>query len=155
MIFGIFGAGLYIDSQTQNAEISSMGTSYLRICYVFSFDTSLYAVFEKMLQAAGHSMYSTIAQISGALVNIILDPILIYGLLGFPEMGVKGAAYATVIRQMVFVFPFALIFAKAAKDKADLNWLIWTVFPIAEILTAVATVIIFRRIARRKNIFCE
>lgn len=116
LLFGICGAGIYIDSQTQNAEISEMGTAYLRICCVFSFGTSLYAVFEKMLQAAGHSMYSTIAQISGALVNIILDPILIYGLLGLPEMGVKGAAYATVIGQMVSFVVAMLFHLKVNRD---------------------------------------
>lgn len=64
-----------------------------------------------MLQATGRSLYSTIAQLSGAAVNIILDPILIYGLLGFPKLGVKGAAYATIIGQLVsmtlaFIFHF-------------------------------------------------
>lgn len=107
--FGIFGVKIYINSQTQNAGIAQMGIEYLRICCLFSFGTSFYAIFEKMLQAAGHSLFSTIAQISGALVNIILDPILIYGLLGFPAMGVKGAAYATVIGQVVS-FLTALIF---------------------------------------------
>ena len=109
LLFGIFGAGFYINSQTDNAVISQMGTEYLGICCVLSFGMSMFAIFEKMLQAAGHSLCSTIAQILGAVTNIILDPILIYGLLGCPEMGVKGAAYATVIGQIVS-FISALIF---------------------------------------------
>ncbi|MBD5141431.1 MAG: MATE family efflux transporter [Ruminococcus sp.] len=109
LLFGIFGAGIYIDSQTDNAVISRMGTEYLSICCVLSFGMSMFAIFEKMLQAAGHSLCSTIAQILGAVTNIVLDPILIYGLLGCPEMGVKGAAYATVIGQIVS-FAAALIF---------------------------------------------
>ena len=109
LLFGIFGAEIYINSQTDNSVISEMGTEYLRICCVLSFGMSMFAVFEKMLQAAGHSMCSTIAQILGAVTNIILDPIFIYGLLGCPEMGVRGAAYATVIGQIVS-FAAALIF---------------------------------------------
>ena len=101
LFFGIFGAELYIGSQTSNPVIAEMGTDYLRICCVFSFGMSFFAVYEKLLQAAGHSVCSTIAQISGAVTNIILDPIMIYGLMGCPEMGVKGAAYATVIGQIV------------------------------------------------------
>lgn len=109
MIFGVLGAEDYINSQTDNNVISSMGTQYLSICCVFSFGMSLFAIFEKMLQATGHSLCSTIAQILGAVTNIVLDPILIYGWLGCPEMGVKGAAYATVIGQIVS-FVAALIF---------------------------------------------
>ena len=109
LLFGIFGAKFYIDSQTDNSIISAMGTEYLSICCIFSFGMSMFAVFEKMLQAAGHSLCSTIAQILGAVTNIILDPILIYGLAGIPEMGVRGAAYATVIGQVVS-FAAALIF---------------------------------------------
>ena len=109
LIFGLVGAEAYINSQTDNPVISAMGTEYLSICCVFSFGMSMFAIFEKVLQAAGHSLCSTIAQILGAVTNIVLDPILIYGWLGLPEMGVKGAAYATVIGQVVS-FAAALIF---------------------------------------------
>ena len=109
LIFGIFGTKFYINSQTSNPVIAQMGTDYLRICCVLSFGMSFFAVYEKILQATGHSVCSTIAQISGAVTNIILDPIMIYGWLGCPEMGVKGAAYATVIGQIVS-FVVALLF---------------------------------------------
>lgn len=107
LIFGIFGAEAYINSQTDNIVVAKMGREYLRICCVYSFGMCFFAVFEKILQAAGHSVCSTAAQILGAVTNIILDPILIYGWLGLPEMGVRGAAYATVIGQVVsFVAAF-------------------------------------------------
>ena len=109
LLFGIFGAEFYINSQTQNPVIAEMGTDYLRICCVFSFGMSMFAVYEKLLQATGHSVCSTIAQILGAVTNIILDPIMIYGWFGRSEMGVKGAAYATVIGQIVS-FLVALVF---------------------------------------------
>lgn len=109
LVFGIAGADTYIHSQTSNAEIAEMAADYLRICCIFSFGMSFFAVYEKLLQSTGHSVCSTIAQISGAVINIILDPVFIYGLLGVPEMGVRGAAYATVIGQIVS-FLIALIF---------------------------------------------
>lgn len=109
LVFGLFAAETYINSQTDNKVISAMGTEYLSICCIFSFGMSLFAIFEKLLQAAGHSLCSTVAQVLGAVTNIVLDPILIYGLLGLPEMGVRGAAYATVIGQIVS-FVVALIF---------------------------------------------
>lgn len=109
MIFGLFGVKTYINSQTDNSVIAEMGIDYLSICCLVSFGMSLFAVFEKMLQASGHSLCSTIAQILGAVTNIILDPVLIYGLFGLPEIKVKGAAYATVIGQIVS-FVTALIF---------------------------------------------
>ncbi|MGN0613847.1 MAG: MATE family efflux transporter [Porcipelethomonas sp.] len=101
VLFGIFGVDLYISSQTSNSTISDMASGYLRICCIVSFGTVLFSVYEKVLQADGHALFSTIAQIAGAVTNIILDPLLIYGLFGLPEMGVKGAAYATVIGQVV------------------------------------------------------
>lgn len=109
LLFGLFGTDIYVSSQSSNAEINQMAGDYIRICCTLSFGTSFYAVFEKTLQASGRSLFSTIAQVSGAAVNIILDPILIYGWLGLPEMGVIGAAIATVIGQIVS-FVMTLIF---------------------------------------------
>lgn len=86
-----------------------MANDYLSLCCIVSPGIVFFAVFEKLLQSAGHSVYSTIAQIAGAAVNIVLDPVMIYGWLGFPEMGVKGAAVATVSGQCVS-FLLALIF---------------------------------------------
>lgn len=101
LLFGCFGVDIYIGSQTQNPQIMEMASDYLRICCVISMGIVFFSIFEKLLQATGRSTYSTAAQIAGAVVNVILDPILIYGWLGLPEMGVKGAAYATVIGQIV------------------------------------------------------
>ena len=113
LLFGIFGVRAYISSQTIDPEVASMGTDYLRICCVISFGIIFFSLFEKLLQATGRSLYSTIGQVVGAVVNIVLDPILIYGIGPVPEMGVKGAAYATVIGQVasaivLFVFHMKL-----------------------------------------------
>lgn len=101
LLFGLFGVDAYIGSQTDNQQIISMATSYLRICTIGSFGVSMYITYEKLLQATGKTMQSTIAQIAGALTNIILDPIMIFGWCGLPEMGIDGAAYATIIGQFV------------------------------------------------------
>ena len=112
-LFGIFGVNAYISSQTANPEVLSMGTSYLKICCVLSFGIVFFSLFEKLLQATGRSLYSTIGQVAGAVINIILDPIMIYGIGPVPKMGVEGAAYATVIGQIAsavlqFVFHIKL-----------------------------------------------
>ena len=109
MIFGFFGTNAYISSQTENPLIGAMAVDYLKICCVFSFGIVFFSIFEKVLQAGGHSGLSTIAQISGAVMNIVFDPLLIYGVGIFPELGVKGAAIATVAGQVVS-FVLALIF---------------------------------------------
>ena len=100
LLFGICGVKAYISSQTVEPEVISMGTGYLRICCILSVGIIFFSILEKLLQATGRSLYSTIGQITGAVINIILDPIMIYGLGPVPEMGVRGAAYATVIGQM-------------------------------------------------------
>ena len=112
-LFGIFGVNAYISSQTANPEVLSMGTSYHKICCVLSFGIVFFSLFEKLLQATGRSLYSTIGQVAGAVINIILDPIMIYGIGPVPKMGVEGAAYATVIGQiasavLLFVFHIKL-----------------------------------------------
>lgn len=114
LLFGIFGTDAYVSSQSSNPEITQMACEYIRICCTLSFGLIFFSVFEKTLQASGRSLYSTIAQIAGAVTNIVLDPVLIYGLLGLPEMGVVGAAIATVIGQVVscvlaLIFHFRLI----------------------------------------------
>ena len=108
MLFGFFGTKIYVASQTDDSLIMDMANSYLKICCTISLGVMYFGIYEKALQATGKSILSTIAQISGAITNIVLDPIMIYGLLGCPEMGVKGAAYATVVGQMVS-FVVALI----------------------------------------------
>lgn len=114
LLFGISGTGAYVGSQTHNAEIAQMAGDYIRICCTLSFGMIFFSVFEKTLQASGRSLFSTIAQIAGAVTNIVLDPIMIYGLLGVPEMGIVGAALATVIGQvascvLAMIFHFRLI----------------------------------------------
>jgi len=109
VLFGLFGVKAYIGSQTSNELILTMGVQYLRICCTVSFGMLFFAVFEKVIQSTGRSLFSTIAQILGAVTNIVMDPILIYGLGFFPKLGVRGAALATIIGQIVS-FTVALIF---------------------------------------------
>ena len=118
LLFGIFGVKAYISSQTVDAEVLEMGVSYLRICCVISFGIIFFSLFEKLLQATGRSLYSTIGQVTGAVINIILDPIMIYGIGPCPEMGVKGAAYATVIGQVVSAVLLFIFHIKLNKEFA-------------------------------------
>ena len=116
LLFGIFGVKAYISSQTVDPEVISMGTSYLTICCVFSFGIIFFSLFEKLLQATGRSLYSTIGQVVGAVVNIILDPIMIYGIGPVPELGVEGAAYATVIGQIASAVLLLVFHLKLNKE---------------------------------------
>ena len=116
LLFGIFGVKAYISSQTVDPEVISMGMSYLTICGVFSFGIIFFSLFEKLLQATGRSLYSTIGQVVGAVVNIILDPIMIYGIGPVPEMGVEGAAYATVIGQIASAVLLLVFHLKLNKE---------------------------------------
>ena len=96
-----------------------------------------FAIFEKLLQSTGRSIFSTIAQIGGALTNIVLDPIMIYGLFGCPKLGVKGAAYATVIGQCVS-FALALIFHLKFNKEISNNFKY--LYPSAEIIKEIYSI---------------
>lgn len=100
-IFGVFGIDFYLKTQTSDPIILGMGHTYLKICTLLCFGIVLFSIYEKLLQSTGKSTYSTIAQIAGAVANIVLDPIFIFGYFGLPAMGIAGAAYATVIGQVI------------------------------------------------------
>lgn len=101
LLVGLFGAEAFFRSQTDIEEIVIYGKEYIEICCCMSFGVFISVFCERMLQATGKTVLSMITQGLGAITNIILDPILIFGLFGFPKMGVAGAALATVIGQIV------------------------------------------------------
>ena len=100
-VFGLFFARMYFSVQTSNPEIIEQGTIYLSVCSIFSFGIFLEIALERIMQSTGRTIYNMITQGLGAIINIILDPILIFGLFGFPRMGIMGAAVATVIGQII------------------------------------------------------
>ena len=100
-VFGLFGARLFFESQTDNPVIIEYGVQYLQIVCIFSFGLFGEMMFERILQSTGQTFYCMITQGTGAIINIILDPILIFGLAGMPKMGIQGAAAATVFGQIV------------------------------------------------------
>ncbi len=97
LLFGLFGPTWFISLFSNDNEIIKMGASYLKICSVYSFGAIGFAVYERFLQASGKSLYSTIAQISGAIFNIVFDYVFIFPL----NLGVDGAAIATILGQIV------------------------------------------------------
>lgn len=101
VLFGIFGAEPYMRSITPDAQTVAYGVDYIRIITIVSFGIFGEILFERLLQSTGRTGYTMLTQGLGAIVNIILDPILIFGMLGLPRMEVAGAAAATVIGQVV------------------------------------------------------
>lgn len=103
ILIGLFAVKPFYASQVKaaDAEIYTYGVQYLTITCFCSFGIYAQMVFERLLQATGKTLYSMISQTTGAVINIILDPILIFGLFGLPAMGVVGAAVATVIGQII------------------------------------------------------
>lgn len=121
MIFGIFCSRMFFEVQHTGKLISMYGTQYLSICLIFSMGIFMQIAFERILQATGRTLYTMITQSSGAILNMILDPILIFGWFGFPEMGVAGAAYATVIGQF-FAAIFAILINHHLNHDVDIKW---------------------------------
>ena len=99
LLIGILFSKKFFQWQTDIKDIVDGGYSYLIIVTTCSFGMYGQIVFEKLMQSTGRTFYSMITQITGAVINIILDPILIFGLFGFPKLGISGAAIATVIGQ--------------------------------------------------------
>ncbi len=103
VLFGIFGTKAYYSMQTENAAILKNGIQYTSICCICTLGIYYEVLFERMLQSTGRTLYTMVTQGVGAIVNIILDPIFIFGVdwLGIPSMGAAGAAIATVAGQWV------------------------------------------------------
>ena len=101
LLVGLFVTGPFYLSQTRDAQILEYGKSYLTIVCCCSFGMYAQFVYERLLQSTGKTFYTMITQGVGAIINIILDPIFIFGFFGVPRMGVAGAAVATVIGQII------------------------------------------------------
>lgn len=100
-IIGIFLSRIYFAAQISDAQIIEYGDEYMSVICLFSFGLFGQIITERLLQATGRTIFTMFTQGIGAIINIILDPILIFGLLGLPAMGVTGAAAATVIGQII------------------------------------------------------
>lgn len=133
LVFGLFGSRWFISLFSKNEDIINMGTSYLRICTCLSFGAIGYAIYERFLQATGKTMYSTIAQISGAVINIIFDYVFIFPL----NMGVSGAAWATVLGQ--FVSLFIAMFFHYLKNK-EIDGSLKYMRPISKIIQGIYSI---------------
>lgn len=99
-ILGLLGSRLFFEIQTKDAQIIEYGTQYMSVITIVSFGIFLQITFERLLQSTGKTIFNMITQGMGAIINIILDPILIFGWFGLPALGVTGAAVATVIGQI-------------------------------------------------------
>ena len=111
MAFGLFGVRPYYEMQSTVRETVEGGIAYSQICCILTVGVFLSILGERLLQSTGRTVYTMITQSTGAIINIILDPILIHGWFGAPAMGIAGAAVATVIGQwaaavMVWFFNF-------------------------------------------------
>ncbi len=101
LVVGLFAAKPFYLSQTQDEQIVEYGVQYLSIVCIFCIGMLMQMMLEKLLQSTGKTVFTMITQSVGAVINIIFDPILIFGLAGFPKLGVAGAAAATIFGQCV------------------------------------------------------
>ncbi len=113
MIFiGVFFTDTFVRFFTDDPVLQDLTAQYLRIILIYSFSNFIYHAGMSILQSTGNTLAPMLAQLVGALVNIILDPIMIFGYFGLPAMGVKGAAYATVIGQFISLIIIYYVFQK-------------------------------------------
>lgn len=119
LVFAVVGSacmGPYLRSQTENEEIVKLGEQYLGIILIIGVGPFLGAMFDRLLQATGRTFLSMISQIVGSVFNIVFDPLLIFGIGPFPEMGIAGAALATVLGQIAGMIVSITLNAKKNPD---------------------------------------
>lgn len=116
LLIGLFFARPFIAGQTDVPAVIDCGSEYLTICTVFSFGIFGQLILERVLQATGKTIYSMVTQMIGAVINLILDPILIFGYFGFPRMGIAGAATATVAGQIAAMLVALLLNVRKNKE---------------------------------------
>ena len=123
ILFGVFGSRPYFEMQSTNAETVRGGIDYMAICCIFGLGIFVEVLGERLLQSSGRTVYTLITQGSGAVANIILDPIFIFGVdwLGIPAMGLAGAAVATVIGQWLAAI-LAIIFNFKCNPDVQFAW---------------------------------
>ena len=115
LVLGLLFSNIFLSWFTRDVQILGLANTYIRICTMFSFSVFVQIIFERIMQATGNAIYNMVMQGAGAIINIILDPILIFGWFGLPKMGVTGAAIATVIGQ----FCAMMIGYRITKKKID------------------------------------
>lgn len=116
LILGLTVARPFVAGQTESDVIAGYGTTYLVIVMTCSLGLFFQMTFERLLQSTGLTFYSMISQLTGAIINMILDPIMIFGLLGFPAMGMAGAAVATVVGQTIAAIVSIILNLKKNKE---------------------------------------
>ena len=137
IFFGLFGARSYFTMMSDTPLTVEFGTQYIRICCMLSMGIFLEILGERLLQASGRTFYTLITQGTGAVVNIILDPVLIFGLGPFPQLGMAGAALATVIGQWIAA---ALAIYFNLKHNPDIQFSLRFLKPKKEIVAPILTV---------------
>lgn len=137
MLFGFFGAAPYFAMQSDVAETVQGGTAYTSICCIFCLGIFTEVLCERLLQASGRTVYTLYTQGTGAIINILLDPVFIFGRFGIPAMGVAGAAVATVIGQSVAAL-MAICFNIKRND--DVQFSLEYLKPAGQIIRPILTV---------------
>ena len=137
MLFGIFGTRPYYTMQSQVTETVESGVAYTSICCIFTLGVFVGILGERLLQATGRTIYTMITQGTGALVNILLDPVFIFGYFGIPAMGIAGAAVATVIGQWVSAL---LVVIFNLRYNPDVKFGVRYLKPHAEVIRPILTV---------------
>ncbi len=137
ILIGLFLSPVLMRLFTDDAVLQQLGTTYLTIVCAVSMGSFMAITFERMLQATGNTVCSMVVQLSGAVVNIILDPIMIFGLCGLPAMGIAGAAWATVIGQ-IFSALLGLVLNQKKNPELKLDLHDWK--PKARMMGSILTV---------------